>query len=934
MTGNPEVFLVQNPQPTTGVSDFEFPKSFRMDDTDGWVVISGKDCRVILEPFGSLRTEGRGALKVSVNTRENCATRFVGIETILDPPLPYDSSNHKYLALDFFATIPNLTFPYRSPGSLQVRYLGSNSYESVPFKRAAEKTWRCSYQSDMWYTTVLPLKEKGAIQSVRIMFLPEVLPKNVPVSFLLDNLRFVNELPPDPDFPVNNDLDSKYTRAIREVLVKKNITPNLNITGDREYRCLMEHENVHIPPGKEISLSFTYVKKDGNLPAVLLFLDGCRLDGQMAKDTWGEYALYISLNGKTVEQNAQLKFKDWSTIRHPINGLEMRSKYDKHHQCWFVETSNIPLPFFDKQGDVLLGEVRAKAWGDFYNEHRTNAFQVGSFVKPGENILRIRNKSQNETLVIERIGLVSNPTGIILFSREIDDPIYPWTIPSWKEVSNKISLRGAKDEFVVLGLGLLSLISEKNVSIKVTTLHSDNFEIDNSLIRLFAVQYSRETWLSARHQFAPLFLRGYVPNRLVELTPEMFLPVPPQLCQAYWLQIYIPKDALPGNYSGKLHLHIESGSSYSIPLKLQVLPFELKEPDNIAYGIWLMDRYDPVTQQGQKLIKDVHEHGIDIINIGPFPRYAPENPKASQADVEKLMTNLKAVKSLGLKGPFFVWTEITSTQISNRTGAKPGTPEFGEKFEPLVRMCVEADLNRDLIFFPMDEPNSPDARKVCEALCRHIKNAGGRTMTTLTPSTYYALYDVLDLASINAAPLFSFYKELLQGHPSQDANFKQQGFEETTTKSQEGPTKKWLLENMNSYYFGPGDGACVMAIRVVPGILSWRMKEMKSLLWWAYSYRDRAYMGARNDDGSYDPRPGWEGFRQGVQDYRYLSTLLTYLQRRLPRVQALSEVNNLLPAPKTQVTTEHPTGGLSPEDFKEFRNRIVRKILDELGENP
>lgn len=929
-------------------AEVSLTEKLHLDDINGWMIIAGEGCRVNIGPVATPKTEGRGALRITLTIDEACATNFIGIETVWPTP-PGLYAREKYLALDFFPTLPNLHYRYPSPGVLEVRLKGSASYKRAAFKRSGEKTWRTSYRSDEWFTTTVPLGGEVSVEAIRVVFSTSILPKNVPVTFVLDNLRFLDEPPPDPDPPVDTDLDRLYVRDIRVSLAVKEPPPAKQMESG-EWISLAERADIRIPPGQELSIPFDGNKVSGRPPSALLFVDGCRLAGLSEDDAWGEYALNVSVNGKAVGQDEYLKGREWLSLRHPVQRPQVLPAYEPKTERWLVEKSEDRIPFPDKRLAPLVGEMRSKAWSDFRNDHRSKAFRVEGFLKDGRNVLRLRNESSAKTLVIEKLAVISSATEILLFTRDANDPIHPWTIPAWGEVSGEPRLQGTRDEFAVLGIGVLALVPEKAVSIEVSSLRSQEAEIGGDRIKLYAAQYARNVGLSARHQFAPPCLRGYVTERLVELKPHSFLPLPVHLCQAYWIEVHVPNDARAGAYTGALRVQPDGGSAYSIPLQLEVLPFDLAAPDNMKYGIWLMDPYDPTTPAGQRHITDVHDHGIDIVNIG-----LPITPKQTLLRRE-FQANIQALRELGLKGPFFAWTDIATTQIAAQIAAQtrpkpevpvlgessdallgeratsntpaqpaatPDAPTFAEHFEALIRESVAADTNGVVIYFPMDEPNSPEGIKKCAAHFEHIKKAGGRTFVTLVPTTQYEFGDLVDFPCVNAAALFPFYEALAKAPPENIA-LKWPVQSEIMAEPQTGLTGKWLLEHMKWYYCGPGESTCIIPMRFWTGITSWKMKELTGLLWWSHSH-----LACRNNDGTYDPRPGWEGFRQGVYDYRYLSTLLARLQPRIGRDKALAEVNSLLPLGRERMDPEDPFNLLTPPELAEFRDKIIRRILEE-----
>ena len=87
---------------------------------------------------------------------------------------------------------------------------------------------------------------------------------------------------------------------------------------------------------------------------------------------------------------------------------------------------------------------------------------------------------------------------------------------------------------------------------------------------------------------------GFVPvDETMELTADPLLEaasidVPANLAQPVWLTLKVPREAKPGDYSGKLELSSASGQSASFEVSLKVLPIALPEPPDWSFylNIW------------------------------------------------------------------------------------------------------------------------------------------------------------------------------------------------------------------------------------------------------------------------------------------------------------------------------------------------------------
>ena len=149
--------------------------------------------------------------------------------------------------------------------------------------------------------------------------------------------------------------------------------------------------------------------------------------------------------------------------------------------------------------------------------------------------------------------------------------------PVWN--GSAISLFGARGEYVSFQLCIENegAAPLKNIAIKPEPLKSDGGgEIGPGNIELFKNWYAK----NGDKQWQPAYCIPMSPQQTLEV-PDPVRKLPRQENQTVYIDVYIPKDAKPGDYTGSLAVTAEGASAFTCPVKLKVFDFSL--PDKLSF---------------------------------------------------------------------------------------------------------------------------------------------------------------------------------------------------------------------------------------------------------------------------------------------------------------------------------------------------------------
>jgi hypothetical protein len=360
--------------------------------------------------------------------------------------------------------------------------------------------------------------------------------------------------------------------------------------------------------------------------------------------------------------------------------------------------------------------------------------------------------------------------------------------------------------------------------------------------------------------------------------PDKLIPfdVPARSNKQIWVTIQIPRNTMAGEYAGTFTLSADGMGDRLLQMKVTVLPISLERPRLISSIFYLTGAYDGLIGRQFKRnfqirlveFKDMKAHGI----------YNPvlEQRRFNKVDLENL---LQLKDRVGMdKVPLFytAWPKLPKTEtekialLNNARQVLSYTSQKGI---------------RDVYFYGFDEITGSDLYSA-RPILTSIKSMGLRTMqTAMTLETVNVLGDVLNVIIYHGGALFP------KSEPSPTTIIEQ--------VHQKGG-RMWIygypqggLEQPETYRRNYGivlwknniDGLCTYAYQV-PMKEPWDDWDQRGP-----DYRDELMVYPTIN--GIIPTLEWEGYREAVDDLRYLTTL-EHILKGLPESSVKREAANWL----------------------------------------
>ncbi|NOZ22901.1 MAG: hypothetical protein GXP25_17630 [Planctomycetes bacterium] len=489
------------------------------------------------------------------------------------------------------------------------------------------------------------------------------------------------------------------------------------------------------------------------------------------------------------------------------------------------------------------------------------------------------------------IAEADKQAGYVIFEKSCLEMIFPNTIPKAGEIRDTLKMFATPGEYEPVTFCVRSQKDLGTVKVKATDLKSENGAISRDEIRVNPVKCLTRHGQGRWGKYAEGDMLVPV---IVEETDTTTIPA--DTTKQFYVTVKVPKDAKPGVYRGYVEIQPEKAEARKVNVELEVLPIRLIEPDHIYFGMYCRFRGGDDLDFTHAAYKDMREHGMTTIGLcsrfGGKMEMVDDNVKVTFDGTSDLEQAIAAYQRAGFKMPI-LW--LMSRDVMN-FALKQGELQSDE-FEKCYRQVIEAIVAEgkkkgwpEIIFQPLDEPyehanrnirrkdpNSPtilQATKRCLQIMKKIP--GLRTEedgANGAPHNLEELYPWVDIETYHDGPV------LKRG------TYDAEGWAKFLERLKKDGKEIWFY-NIDITGFHPeplrfGYGFGLYAAKGT-GMIEWAYmfgyrsdkpdRLYKNKLPMAYRYN-------KTDAEVGGPTTAWEAAREGVDDYKYLHTLLTLTKK-------------------------------------------------------
>ena len=460
--------------------------------------------------------------------------------------------------------------------------------------------------------------------------------------------------------------------------------------------------------------------------------------------------------------------------------------------------------------------------------------------------------------------------GYVLFSRHWLDVVFPGSRPRPGERADGLQAFAAPGEYEPVTVSIHPLQDLEQAAITVSALTSGEATIGANSVAVYPVRClnKRVTYSSTKYvKDMPVMLERRARTRIKAGTSKRF-----------WLDLRVPIDCSPGIYTGTVTFSAQGVPSAVLPLRLRVLPFRLREPENQILGEYYrgpqLARTEPQEREFlTRDLEDMRKHGMT--SIGLCMGCPTQQATIADGKVELNLSGaslyehcLDTYRDLGFPAPI-VQLSDSGQSFAAQCKVAFGSPEYALAYTAFWRAFQQLARQRgwpEVIVQPVDEPGWKDQ----EAKDRNV------TLLKLGKS-------VAGLRTEQDGPGDGYFHD--RAGPFSDVwNYNGGIASDAIVQGARKAGRLVMLYNCDVESYRPEVG------RYVAGFFQERA-NIDGYNWAYMSWRGSPYDDLDHKTGTWmhvypayqgevgGPSTGWQGAREGVDDLRYLHTLTWAAER-------------------------------------------------------
>lgn len=448
-------------------------------------------------------------------------------------------------------------------------------------------------------------------------------------------------------------------------------------------------------------------------------------------------------------------------------------------------------------------------------------------------------------------------------------PVVPGYFPARDEVTNRIGCRLSPGEYEPVTISLTGLRGFDDVSV---TIPADLKTDEGQILRADQIEVGTvrtiTRWLTnssplkpgQRYEKRPLFI---FPNEPVGLHPNE--------TRTWWLTIKARDDQQPGVYRGSLSIRAQGSPDQTIALHVEVLPIRLSAP-GITYGMFYRHSEQPPAYKTEAMYlrsaMDLAAHGMNSASVyAQLERKLPNGQWVTDldhggADFYSLSRQMAMLTQAGLARPGHPLLLLPSHNVSDGVRDLINTLNYEMTLPILAARRAREGWPEFLLYLFDEVGGKKDQWEALDAEMRQFARA-----KQANPAC------AIRLATAAPGEKSHYYDVIIRGEPE--------------------PGKEMWTYNCSWNGSQPAND------RFFAGLYTWD-EELQGNWQWCYTENhelkqtpsgeiDLGKIGAYSDPWYVNyvlpapdrniPTIGWEGRREGVDDYRYIQTLQEAIAR-------------------------------------------------------
>ncbi len=564
---------------------------------------------------------------------------------------------------------------------------------------------------------------------------------------------------------------------------------------------------------------------------------------------------------------------------------------------------------------AITETITIPVWGE-EGEHITSRFTIPEQITFRQQMPEL----QGSDLLLKQPDV---ELGYVLFDRDFERYVTPWTIPSEKERIKSLGHQMARNDFDPVTFCIYPLRDLGDVKVEVSDLTGpggDRIASSDILVQV-ARNMKIRTGDGNTYRIIP---------RLLERSNHATIQLGSST--RFWLTVHADSTLHAGSYTGMITIHPENEKPSLLPLTIEVLPVTLVPVPGIDYGMcmsyeffeldnkeWTPHEKRRIYDDGVASFRDYLNHGMTtVITSSP---YCFQWNRDGTPRLEHLKAMLMAAGETGFNRPVF-W--YYGHYLQSAKGQHPGNIRlYDPKVHPAraeslakTAMKLDRDLSAPpLYFMPADEPRIALRQKITLELLGAIRKIPGAG-TMCTTNIGGKLLDIEDDSQVDRVLL----------KPGE--------------KVRKSVRTVWEYNNTVVDCLNPGYS------RYIYGYYTWR-QDLDGMNSWGPATTENSRGNPYEDLDHEFPdyaityphaggplaTPNWEALREGIDDVRYIYQLELRCALKAEKhpsevaeaVKFLDSIRAMCDFDDRSIINE--PGKWTPERFSSLRKQVAEWIM-------
>ena len=456
--------------------------------------------------------------------------------------------------------------------------------------------------------------------------------------------------------------------------------------------------------------------------------------------------------------------------------------------------------------------------------------------------------------------------GYVLFKRHTMAYVMPNSVPKPEELNPRLDLFAAQGEREPVALSVRALQDLKQAMVTVTDLggpEGKKIAAGQVDVRIVRCLNRRLTYPSFEYMLTPTYLETARPEDIARDTSRCF-----------WLTVNVPADAAPGIYQGEAAFTAQGRPEARVPLRVRVLPFKLEDVRGLAfapyYRPWNVKALKGDAERKafiRRDLQDMRDHGMTSVGLCVGLDSNKFTVKDGKVDLGMDGTSefemvMDAYRDLRFPEPICLLADSAQTYAG--ANHPLDSKEFAEDYK-LMQSAINAEAKKrgwpEIIQQPVDEPawqGQADMDRTVRCL-KVLKDIPGQRTEQDGPGDKF-FHEIAgpfaDVWNYNGAYAERdvLKKAKAQGHLIWIYNNDVEGFRPETERYAAG------------YH---------LAASGTDGVYNWEYRGGGGDLYDDFDSAagDFVMWYLPNEKSTGGPSIGWEGFREGIDDQKYIALL-------------------------------------------------------------